>query len=55
MFSKGKLKNRIIKYSLVFGNSIILLNSIVYHWPELSTDVKALMVGLLLLISFLTI
>ena len=53
IFSSGKLKNRIIKYTLVFGSCIILLNSIVYHWPELSNDAKALMVGVLLLMSFL--
>ncbi len=49
----GKLKNRIIKYSLIFGNGIILINSIVYHWAKLSTDTKALMVGILLVMSFL--
>jgi hypothetical protein len=53
IFSSGKLKNRIIKYSLIFGNSIILFNSIIYHWPQLSTDTKALMIGILLVISFL--
>lgn len=53
IFSSGKLKNRIIKYTLIFGSSIILLNSIVYHWPELTNDTKALMVGILLLMSFM--
>lgn len=53
IFSSGKLKNRIIKYTLIFGSTIILINSIVYHWPQLSTDTKALMVGILLILSFL--
>lgn len=53
IFSSGKLKNRIIKYILIFGNTIILINSIIYHWPKLGTDTKALMVGILLLISFI--
>jgi len=53
IFSSGKLKNRIIKYSLIFGSSIILINSIVYHWPQLGTDTKALMIGVLLIMGFL--
>jgi len=53
IFSSGKLKNRIIKYSLIFGNTIILINSIVYHWPQLETDTKALMIGVLLIFGFL--
>jgi hypothetical protein len=52
VFSSGKLKNRIIKYTLIFGNSIILLNSIIYHWPQLNTDTKALMIGILLILLF---
>ena len=53
IFSSGKLKNRIIKYSLIFSSTIILINSIVYHWVELSNDTKAFMIGILLLMSFL--
>lgn len=52
MFSKGKLKNRIIKYSLVIGTTIILANSILYHWTELKSDTKAFMAGGLLLLIF---
>jgi len=54
IFSTGRLKNRIIKYTLVVGSSVILLNSIVYHWPELNNDTKAFMIGTLLLLLFLT-
>lgn len=53
IFSSGKLKNRIIKYSLLFGNTIILINSIIYYWPQLSTDTKALIVGILLMLGFI--
>lgn len=53
IFASGKLKNRIIKYSLIFGSSIILLNSVIYHWPQLSNDTKALMIGILLLTLFI--
>jgi hypothetical protein len=53
IFNNGKLQNRIVKYSLTFGSSIILINSIIYHWPELNTDTKTFMIGVLLLLSFI--
>jgi hypothetical protein len=43
--------NRIVKYSLIFGSTIIFLNSIIYHWPQLSTDIKLLIVGLIFITS----
>lgn len=52
VFASGRLENRIIKYTLIFGNIIILINSILYHWPQLQTDTKALFVGILLLLGF---
>ena len=53
LFNHGKFKNRIVKYSLTLGSTIILINSVVYHWPELNTDTKTFMIGLLLLLSFI--
>ncbi len=53
IFNNGKLKNRIVKYSLTFGSSIILINSIIYHWPELNTDTKTFMIGVLFLLSII--
>jgi hypothetical protein len=53
VFSSGKLKNRIIKYTLIFGNLIILFNTIIYNWPQLSTDTKALFVGIILICGFI--
>jgi hypothetical protein len=52
IFSSGKLKNRIIKYSLILGTSLLLINSILYQWTELNTDTKALMTGILLVLLF---
>lgn len=52
VFTSGKLKNRIIKYSLIFGTSLLLINSILYQWTELNTDTKALMTGILLILLF---
>jgi hypothetical protein len=53
VFSNGKLKNRIVKYSLNIGTTIILINSIVYHWPELNNDTKTFMTGGLLMLIFI--
>ncbi len=53
IFGRGKLKNRIIKYSLIFGSTIILFNSIIYQWPQLKTDTKTLLIGILLVLGFL--
>jgi len=53
IFSHGKLKNRIIKYSLIFGSFILLINSIIYQWNDLSNDSKTFMIGLLLILACL--
>jgi hypothetical protein len=53
IFGRGKLKNRIIKYSLILGSTIILFNSIIYQWPQLKTDTKTLLIGILLVLGFL--
>ena len=53
VFNSGKLKNRIIKYSLIFGTTFILINSILYNWPELKNDTKTFIVGTLLLLLFI--
>lgn len=52
IFSNGKLKNRIIKYTLIFSGLIILFNTIIYNWPQLSIDTKALFVGIILICGF---
>jgi len=43
--------NRIAKYSLIFGSIIIFLNSIIYHWTQLTTDTKLIIVGITLFLS----
>jgi hypothetical protein len=43
--------NRIAKYSLILGSSIIFINSIIYHWPQLSTDTKLIIVGITFILS----
>ena len=52
VFNSGKLENRLIKYSLIFGTTLILMNSILYNWPELNNDTKTFIVGSLLLLLF---
>ncbi len=53
VFSHGKMKNRIIKYSLMIGTTLILINSVVYNWPQLKNDTKTFVVGALLLLFFM--
>jgi hypothetical protein len=53
VFSHGKMKNRIIKYSLMIGTTLILINTIVYNWPQLKNDTKTFVVGALLLLFFM--
>ena len=53
IFSHGKMKNRIIKYSLMIGTTLILINTIVYNWPQLKNDTKTFVVGALLLLFFM--
>ncbi len=53
VFSHGKMKNRIIKYSLMIGTTLILINSVVYNWPQLKNDTKTFVVGALLLLFFI--
>ena len=43
--------NRIAKYSLIFGSTVIFFNSVIYHWPQLTTDTKLIIVGLTLFLS----
>lgn len=43
--------NRIAKYSLIFGSTIIFFNSVIYHWPQLTTDTKLIIVGITLFLS----
>ncbi len=52
IFNTGKLKNRIVKYALIFGSAVILINSVLYHWPQLKNDTKTFMIGILLLLGF---
>jgi hypothetical protein len=53
VFGNGKTYNRIIKYALIFASVVIFTNAILYNWPELQTDSKAIIVGLALLLSIL--
>jgi len=53
VFSHGKMKNRIIKYSLMIGTTLILINTIVYNWPQLKNDTKTFVIGALLLLFFM--
>jgi hypothetical protein len=53
IFSHGTMKNRIIKYSLIIGTTLILINTIIYNWPELKNDTKTFVVGALLLLFFI--
>ncbi len=52
VFSHGKVKNRIIKYSLMIGTTLILINTILYNWPQLKNDTKTFVIGALLLLFF---
>lgn len=53
VFGNEKLYNRIIKYALIFGSTLIFINAILYNWPELETDTKAIIFGITLVISIL--
>ena len=53
VFSHGKMKNRIIKYSLMIGTTLILINTIMYNWPQLKNDTKTFVIGALLLLFFI--
>ena len=53
VFSRGTMKNRIIKYSLMIGTTLILINTVVYNWPQLKNDTKTFVVGALLLLFFI--
>ncbi len=49
LFSYKKTYNRIAKYSLILGSTIIFINSIIYQWPELETDTKLFITGISLI------
>ena len=51
VFGVKPMYNRIAKYSLIFGSTIIFFNSIIYHWPQLTTDTKLIIVGITLFLS----
>jgi hypothetical protein len=53
IFGNEKLYNRIIKYALIFGSTLIFINAILYNWPELQTDTKAIIFGITLIVSVL--
>ncbi len=53
VFGNEKLYNRIIKYALIFGSTLIFINALLYNWPELETDTKAIIFGITLVISIL--
>ena len=51
IFGSGRTYNRIIKYALIFSSVYIFTNAILYNWPELQSDSKAMIVGLALIFS----
>lgn len=53
VFGNKKVYNRIIKYALIFGSALIFINALLYNWPELETDTKAIIFGITLVISIL--
>jgi hypothetical protein len=53
VFGNEKLYNRIIKYALIFGSTLIFMNALLYNWPDLQTDTKAIIFGITLVVAIL--
>ena len=50
IFGRGSLKNRAVKYGLILGSSILLINSIIFNWDLLSHEIKLSIIGFILFI-----
>jgi hypothetical protein len=57
MFNKDKDSDKIIKYSLIIGSSFIFINSILFHWSQLTYNTKLAIIvtALLLKVFFLSV
>ena len=53
--NKSKLYNRSLKYGLIFGSILVLIDNIMYNWNNVSNTIKMLFIGFILLfISIMT-
>lgn len=57
MFNKNTVSDKIIKYALILGSSFIFINSILFHWSQLTYNTKftIIVIALLLKIFLLSV